>query len=105
MVNAIGVCMGGIRDRVLYLENQERQGGYIACATKANDVQQEVQEKATQELSGTPNHWHFLQILPVQMAGVLQYKWEAYCGTIWRRIAVFPFLQSLETKQTQRYKS
>ena len=38
------------------------------------------------------------------MGGVPQYKWEAYCGTTWRCIASFPFLQGLEASEAQRYK-
>ena len=41
-----------------------------------------------QELSGTPNHWYFLNSIAgingrraaVQRGGVLQYKLEVYCG-------------------------
>ena len=36
-----------------------------------------------QELSSTPNPWYFLKsikVSPVQMGGVLRYKWEAHCG-------------------------
>ena len=41
-----------------------------------------------QELSGTPNPWYLLRSnagtngrrTAVQMGGVLQYKWEVYCG-------------------------
>ena len=31
-------------------------------------------------------------------------KWEAYCGTNVRCTAAFPFLQSLEASEAQRYK-
>ena len=50
------------------------------------------------------------QISPVQMRGVLRYKWEAYYGTNsnsnsnWRCIAAFPFLQGLEASEARRYK-
>ena len=33
-----------------------------------------------------------------------RYKWEAYCSTNWRRIAAFPFLESLEASKAQSYK-
>ena len=46
----------------------------------------------------------FSKVSPVQMGGVLRYKWEAYCGTNWRCTAAFPFLQSLEASKAQRYK-
>ena len=46
----------------------------------------------------------FSKVTPVQMGGVLRYKWEAYCGTNWRCTAAFPFLQGLEASKAQRYK-
>ena len=64
-----------------------------------------------QKRSGDPNPSIFQKYCrtnggrtAVQMGGVLQYKWEAYCSTNGRRIAGFPFLRSLEARKIQRYK-
>ena len=57
-----------------------------------------------QELSRDPNPQYFLKSTAIQMGGVLPYKWEAYCSTIGRRIAGFPFLRSLEARKVRRYK-
>ena len=46
----------------------------------------------------------FSKVSPVQMGGVLRYKWKAYCSTNWRCIAAFTCLQSFEAREAQRYK-
>ena len=47
-----------------------------------------------QELSGTPNPRYFLKVTPVQMGGVLRYKWD--CGV--------SLSSRLSSQQAQRYK-
>ena len=57
-----------------------------------------------QKRSGDPNPQYFSKSTAVQMGCVLPYKWEAYCSTNGRRIAVFPSLRSLEARKVRRYK-
>ena len=63
-----------------------------------------VLEKLIRNFPDPPATGIFSKVLLVQMGGVLRYKWEAYCGTNWRCIAAFPFLQGLEASEAQRYK-
>ena len=51
-----------------------------------------------------PSSGIFSKVSQVQMGGVLRYKWDAYCSAYWRCTAAFPFLQSLEASEAQRYK-
>ena len=59
--------------------------------------------RAIQKRFGDPNPQYFSKSTAVQMGGVLQYKWEAYCSTNGRRIAGFPFLRSLEARKVLPY--
>ena len=47
------------------------------------------------ENSGDHNHQYSQKNTAIQMGGVLQYKWEAYCNTHGRSTANIPFPQSV----------
>ena len=48
-----------------------------------------------------PTPGTFSKVLPVQMGGVLRYKWEAYCSTNGGCTAGFAFLQGLEARKAE----
>ena len=60
-----------------------------------------VAQAGVGEVLGAPGI--FSEVAPVQMRGVLRYKWEAYCATNGRCTAAFPFLQGFEARKAQRY--
>ena len=56
------------------------------------------------EHSGDHNHQDFPKNIAIQMGGVLQYKWEAYCDTNGRSTDSIPFPQSVGAPKVLRYK-
>ena len=56
------------------------------------------------EHPGDHNHQDFPKSTAIQMGGVLQYKWEAYCDTNGRSTESIPFPQSLGAPKVLQYK-
>ena len=57
-----------------------------------------------EEHPGDHNHQDFLKSTAIQMGGVLQYKWEAYCDTNGRSTDSIPCPQSVGAPNLLQYK-